>query len=97
MNVVITWDAVVGASYYNIYRSDSLYLIGSKINNTEVTGLTYTDVKTAENKYYYYRVSSVDEFESESFPSEAVRVWVGLSQDITPQQAKIVKIEERGN
>jgi hypothetical protein len=52
---VLTWNAVSGATTYNVYRSESPYSGWALLTNTANT--TYTD--TASAARYYYRVTAV--------------------------------------
>ncbi len=58
-NVTLSWNASLDAQSYDIYRSDSRYGEYIKINESKVTGTTYTDSKIQigySNREYYYKV-----------------------------------------
>lgn len=98
--VLLLWDAVVGASGYNLYRSQDSLLIGSKVNGSLIipsgTATESFSDSVLSGAVYFYRVTSVLDG-VESMPSEAIRVSVGLPQDITPKRAAVIAVEERGN
>jgi hypothetical protein len=53
-DVVLNWDAVAGATSYNIYRSTDPYNFGSSVYDTTATN-SYTDSgAAADTKYFYY-------------------------------------------
>ena len=54
----VTWNAVAGATSYNIYRSTSQGSQGSKIGTS--TGANYTDGTAANGTSYYYEVTAVN-------------------------------------
>ena len=54
LNVNLSWEAVSGASGYNIYRDDV------KVNATPVTGTTYQDAVAEYGITYNYAVAAVD-------------------------------------
>jgi hypothetical protein len=52
--VKITWTASAGATNYNVYRSATSGVAGTKVNPSTVTASPYVDATvTALNKYYY--------------------------------------------
>ncbi len=60
--VTITWAAVAGATYYDVYRSTSnSSALAVKINTSNVTGLSYSDTFPASNLdvVYYYFIKAV--------------------------------------
>lgn len=59
--VVISWDAVPGASWYNIYRSTSNNPnLTTKINSVSLDGPPYEDVPSVAGRNYYYFVSALN-------------------------------------
>lgn len=52
-SLTITWNAVSGATGYNIYRN------GTKVNASPVTGTSYTDSGLASGTNYNYVVKSI--------------------------------------
>lgn len=61
--VRITWNAVNGATGYHIYRSSRPASNYRKITETPVTGTMYSDndASMQPQKYYYYKVLSVND------------------------------------
>ena len=52
--VKLSWNSVLGATGYEVYRSTSK--TGTYTKLTTVTNTTYTNRKLSENKTYYYKV-----------------------------------------
>ncbi len=52
----LTWSAISGASYYEIYRYSSNDVNGASLTNstTNPTILSYTDIGLSQNTLYYY-------------------------------------------
>lgn len=65
-SVALSWNAVGGASGYNIYRN------GSKVNATANTSTTYADTGLSASTTYSYQVSSIDASSLESSLSASV-------------------------
>lgn len=96
-------------NHYDIYRSTDETLVGDKINISPVPQVaspftvTYVDnvvnsvVPPTAPGIYYYKAVAVDATGAISLPSNEARASVGLPQDITPKQATIIAVEERGN
>ncbi len=63
-SVMLTWNAIDGATYYKVFRGTSYYNINTCINQ-RVTGtstITYPDSDgLTEGKRYYYRVQPFDD------------------------------------
>ena len=55
--VVLTWDAVLGASNYAVYRSDSIQGPFVRIGSADAASYNDTDVDI--QKPYYYKVSAI--------------------------------------
>lgn len=68
--VNVSWDAVAGATGYNIYRSSSLNGTYTKVKSN-VNGTSFMDKGLASQNTYYYKVSSVNT-SGELMLSEAV-------------------------
>ncbi|MEP7297567.1 MAG: fibronectin type III domain-containing protein, partial [Burkholderiales bacterium] len=51
----ITWQSVPGATSYNIYRSTTLGLLGTKVGASATT--SFVDTTAANNTTYYYQVT----------------------------------------
>lgn len=64
-SMVISWNAVGGATGYNVYRN------GGKANATAIGGTTYTDAGLAAGTTYSWTVTSLDSANAESAPSSA--------------------------
>jgi fibronectin type 3 domain-containing protein len=58
-SISFTWNAVNGASGYNIYRSSSVDGVYTKVNSSVVTQVFYADTGLSSNTNYHYRVSAV--------------------------------------
>ena len=65
-SVSLSWNAVSGASGYNVYRN------GSKVNASANTSTAYTDTGLAASTTYSYQVSSIDASSAESTLSAAI-------------------------
>jgi uncharacterized repeat protein (TIGR01451 family) len=74
-NVNLTWDAVIGATRYRVYRSTEAYFVPSPSNAIgTVTTLHYTDNNKIgdPNVNYFYFVTALDAQDQESLPSNAI-------------------------
>ena len=71
-SVALTWNASISAGVvgYNVYRASK------KINNTLVTGTTFTDSSVTAGTNYCYTITSVDAAAAESVPSTQVCVTI---------------------
>jgi fibronectin type 3 domain-containing protein len=58
-SISFTWNAVNGASAYNIYRSGSVDGVYTKVNSSVVTQVSYADTELSSNTNYHYKVSAV--------------------------------------
>jgi fibronectin type 3 domain-containing protein len=58
-SVTLAWNAVNGASGYNVYRSNNENGTYSKINTTAVTGTEFTDSNVIAYTTYFYKVSAI--------------------------------------
>lgn len=71
-NVDLDWDAVVGASGYNVYRDDEI--IATPSSNS------YSDTDVLSGETYEYYVTAVDnadaDADNESGPSNTVTVTI---------------------
>jgi fibronectin type 3 domain-containing protein len=68
--VTLTWNAVAGASGYNISRSLSSTGGYTQINTVLVTATSYEDTTVTNDVKYYYYVKAVDSNGEESLPSD---------------------------
>ena len=75
-SVTLYWNAVTGATGYNVYRAASGDGTYSKITAGPIAVARFTDTGLTENTTYYYKISSVNEYEESplSAPVEAVTV-----------------------
>jgi len=64
-SMTISWQAVAGASGYNVYRN------GTKVSAQLVTGTSYTDTGLASRTTYQWTVTAVDAGGAESAQSAA--------------------------
>jgi fibronectin type 3 domain-containing protein len=80
--VTISWSPVLGASSYNVYRSDSSGGTYTKIG--ESTSLSYINTVTVA-RIYYYKVSavSVDGFESTHSAPTSATVAIPMELEVT--------------
>jgi membrane carboxypeptidase/penicillin-binding protein PbpC len=81
-NATITWNAVTGASGYNIYRSTSTDGEYAKVNTLLVTNSPYNDTGLEESKTYYYKITGVNA-SGESEYSSVVQVTTKKTSGIT--------------
>lgn len=77
-SATISWDAVSGASGYNIYRASGSpttpwALSYSKLNGRLITRTSYTDSNISNRNNYFYYVKAVDSGRNEGDPSIVVR------------------------
>jgi Domain of unknown function (DUF1929)/Malectin domain/Bacterial Ig-like domain/Bacterial Ig domain len=61
-SIKITWNPVLGAVGYNVYRSlaprDGGLPLGARANGSELTGTSYTDISLKSGTKYYYVVTA---------------------------------------
>jgi hypothetical protein len=77
--VSLMWNSVSGSAGYNLYRSPLSGGGWIKLNNTPLTGTTFTDTDLQNAKIYYYVVTSLDEVGNESAHSNEVGALPHLS------------------
>jgi hypothetical protein len=56
--VTITWDPVLDATEYDVYRSSLLGGPYTKINSTAITSTTYSDTPVTDETIYYYKATA---------------------------------------
>ncbi|MFN2286216.1 MAG: C25 family cysteine peptidase, partial [Anaerolineae bacterium] len=74
-DIDLTWDAVIGATQYRVYRSTEAYFVPSPSNAVgTVTTTFYTDIDKIGDPdvNYFYTVIAMDAQGRESLPSNAV-------------------------
>jgi fibronectin type 3 domain-containing protein len=59
-SIRISWNAVSGASGYNVYRASSEEGTYAKVNAATITGTDYTDTGLTRGETYYYKVTSLN-------------------------------------
>lgn len=59
-SATLEWDAVQGASGYNVYRSGSENDRFVKINDHTVTDTEFTDTGVTAGKTYYYKITAIN-------------------------------------
>lgn len=99
MEVTISWDKVDDIDGYNVYRAFDPIDIGVKINGSLIVPSGNPEevyVDDVAPAVYFYRVTS-SAGGVESLPSDAIRIDVGSSQDLTPRRAKLITVQKRGN
>ena len=60
VSITLAWDAVIGASSYNVYRSGSEDGTYNKINAATITGIAFTDTGVLLDSTNYYKVCSIN-------------------------------------
>jgi len=53
--VQLSWDAVSGASGYNLYYSPG----GDKVNSAAISSTTYLDIGLTNDEEYCYQVTAI--------------------------------------
>ncbi len=74
-NVRLTWDAVIGASRYRVYRSTEAYFVptpGNAIGTVTATHYTDSDKIGDPSVNYFYVITALDAQGRESLPSNIV-------------------------
>ena len=59
-SITLNWNAVVGASSYNIYRATAAGMEGAVAFKTGVTGSSYNDSSVSAGTTYYYIITSLN-------------------------------------
>lgn len=95
-SVQLNWQAVEGATSYNVYSAPSAFATYTKVNADPITDTTYTVSYTADTKWNYYKVSSVvDGKESvvnpETYEQTLPENWT--NEDITAPEKDYVSLE----
>lgn len=77
--IEVTWNSIVGATAYDLYRSSSNNESTAVIIQTDITGSTASDSAVVVNHYYYYWVKAKNQTQSSGF-SNADRGHAGQIQ-----------------
>ncbi len=77
--VFLSWEAVPGASGYNVYRSLEPRANFQKINNGLIYDTHHVDVLLASDSTFYYTVTAADSLGRESNFSRVLSVNAGIS------------------
>ena len=64
-NLVVSWNAVVGATSYRLYRSTDKSTLGNYL--TTQTGVSYVDANVVENRRYYYSVQAISALDASGY------------------------------
>ncbi len=62
----LDWDAVAGATGYNVYRSIVTQGGYEKVNSAPISGTSYHDADLSNGRMYYYVITAVDAAGNES-------------------------------
>jgi hypothetical protein len=68
--VALSWNAVNGATSYNLYRATTTGAQGSTPYRTGITAAEFIDIGVTNGARYYYRVSAVNDAEESGTSSE---------------------------
>ncbi len=98
-NVRLEWDASVGATKYNVYRSDSENGVYLKIKSdvTENNFIDHIDEQQPLKKTYYYKVKAIVEYNGATIESDfsnfadATVINLPIPKDLT---AKVVNTKD---
>jgi|GEM_PF-1940120 len=60
IRISISWNELNGASGYNIYRSDTINGIYTKLNQNTISSLVFTDTGLSPGTTYYYKLASIN-------------------------------------
>jgi len=72
-SIKLTWNAINGASGYNVYRSVNSNSVFDKINTSSIVNNEFSDANVSQNTAYYYKVSAtVDNVETAQSASISV-------------------------
>lgn len=76
--VELSWSISqeTGLAGYNVYRSDTESITGTRVNSTPILVPVFRDSSVAQGQEYFYRVTAVSRAGTESGPSASVRVTV---------------------
>jgi fibronectin type 3 domain-containing protein len=88
ISINFVWDALSGASGYNVYRSDTENGTYLKLNTEFIIGTTFTDTGLSPGTTYYYKVSSINNG-LEGLPSGAI---IAATLSAIPANIRITNI-----
>ena len=75
VRVTLTWDPVLDATEYDIYRSSTLAGPYVKINTGTVTSTTYNDDTVSNETIYYYAAKAKNSSTESEYSSMAIGYW----------------------
>jgi aryl-phospho-beta-D-glucosidase BglC (GH1 family) len=81
--VTVSWNAVSGATSYQLYRTANSGSESSTPSVTGLTGTTFTDTGLNPGTTYYYRVAAVNSSGVSGFSTEASATTPGTNPDPT--------------
>jgi hypothetical protein len=81
--VALSWNAVAGATSYNIYRTAESGYEPAAPSVTGITGTSYTDTGLNDGTTYYYQVVAVNSSGPSGFSPEAHATTPGVNPDPT--------------
>ena len=81
--VSLSWQAVAGATSYNIYRTAESGYESAAPSVTGITGTSYTDTGLNDGTTYYYQVVAVNSSGPSGFSPEAHATTPGVNPDPT--------------
>jgi len=108
-SVGLSFTGSSDADHYDMYRSMDGLSFGSKVNALPIPATptpfsaSFTDGAgisidpPVQNGNYYYKAVSVDSSGNVSLPSNTAMSVVGFSTEVTPLQATLISVEQRGN
>ena len=108
-SVELSFTGSADADHYDVYRSMDGLSFGAKVNASPIPAtadpfsVSFTDGAGSsidppvQNGNYYYKAVSVDSSGNVSLPSNTAMSVVGFSVEVTPLQATLIALEQRGN
>ena len=88
-SLMLSWDAVSGATDYNIYRSTSRNSIYTKVNTLPVTSTSFTDGNLTMWKDYDYRVTAKNSLGVEFAVSSTITAQTALWNKTKPEGVSV--------
>jgi len=81
--IVLTWNPMLNATGYDVFRSTSLLGTYTQINAGAVTDATYTDAAVSAGTLYYYKVRAVNSATSSDLTKAEVGYTYGTLTTLT--------------